>query len=100
MLNACYTAPIATALLAHVDGVVGMNGVIRDAAARNFSIGFYGGLGESQSIGAAFQQGCAAINLYGLADADQPRLHVRHGSAAGELILADVAPLHAPAGGR
>ena len=46
VLNACYSAPIATALLAHVDCVVGMTGAIQDNAAQNFAIGFYGGLGE------------------------------------------------------
>src|ERR1043165_31132 len=48
VLNACYTAPIAEALLAHVDCVVGMAGAIHDDAARSFAIGFYGGLGEHE----------------------------------------------------
>ena len=47
VLNACYTAPIADALLAHVDCVVGMTGSIHDDAARSFAIGFYGGLGST-----------------------------------------------------
>ena len=43
VLNACFTEPMARALLAHVDCVVGMSGAIHDDAARNFAIGFYGG---------------------------------------------------------
>jgi len=53
VLSACFTAPVAEALLAHVDCVAGMNGAIHDAAARSFAIGFYGGLGEHESIAAA-----------------------------------------------
>jgi hypothetical protein len=74
LLNACYSAPIAEALLTHVDCVVGMTGAIHDDAARSFAIGFYGGLGEHESVAAAFAQGRAAIHLDGLRDADQPQL--------------------------
>jgi hypothetical protein len=48
LLYAGYTAPIAEALLAHVDCAVGMSGVICDAA-RSFAIGFYGDLGEHEA---------------------------------------------------
>jgi len=92
VLNACFTAPIADALLAHVDCVVGMAGSIHDDAARSFAIGFYGGLGEHESIAAAFEQGRAAINLEGLRDAERPQLQVRDGFDAAQLILAAVAP--------
>jgi hypothetical protein len=70
VLNACYSDLQAEALRAHVDCVVGMSGSIVDDAARNFAIGFYGGLGERESIAAAFRQGCAAISLEGLRDSD------------------------------
>ena len=87
VLNACYSHAQATALLAHVDCVVGMRGSILDDAARNFSIGFYGGLGERESIAAAYRQGCAAISLEGLSDADRPQLKVRAGVDANRLVL-------------
>jgi hypothetical protein len=61
VLNACFTQPVAEALLAHVDCVVGMNGAIHDDAARSLAIGFYGGLGEKESVAAAVKQGVAAI---------------------------------------
>jgi hypothetical protein len=93
VLNACFTAPMAQALLVHADCVVGMSGAIHDDAARNFAIGFYGGLGERESIAAAFAQGTAAINLSGLPDADQPQLQVRDGFDASALILAAVEPV-------
>lgn len=88
VLNACYTATQADALLAHVDCVVGMSGAIRDDAARLFAIGFYGGLGERQPVAAAYQQGKAAISLGGLDDGDLPQLQIRAGADAARLVLA------------
>jgi len=79
VLDACYSATQAEALLAHVDCVVSTHGTIHDDAARSFAIGFYGGLGERESIAAAYRQGCAAISLEGLPDADRPQLAVRDG---------------------
>jgi hypothetical protein len=75
-------------LLPHVGCVVGMSGAIRDDAARSFAIGFYGGLGERESIAAAYKQGCAAISLAGLRDRDRPQLVVRAGVDASKLVLA------------
>jgi hypothetical protein len=87
VLNACYSDVQAEALRAHVDCIVGMSGSIIDDAARNFAIGFYGGLGERESIAAAFRQGCAAVSLEGLRDSDRPQLRVRDGVDASKLVL-------------
>jgi len=89
VLNACYSEAQAAALLAHVDCVVGMDGSILDDAARSFAIGFYGGLGERESVAAAYRQGCAAIGLDGLLDGDRPQLKVRDGVNADRLVLAE-----------
>jgi GTPase SAR1 family protein len=88
VLNACYSEAQAQALLPHVGCVVGMHGSILDAAARSFAIGFYGGLGEHESIDAAFKQGRAAISLNGLDHHDRPQLAVRADLDARKLILA------------
>jgi hypothetical protein len=88
ILNACYTEAQAQALLAHVDCVVGMSGAILDDAARAFAVGFYGGLGERESVEAACKQGRAAIQLAGLRDGDRPQLAVRRGVDASRLVLA------------
>ena len=88
VLNACYSEAQAGALLPHVECVVGMSGSIHDDAARCFAIGFYGGLGERESIGAAYKQGCAAISLEGLRDRDRPQLVVRSDVDASKLVLA------------
>jgi hypothetical protein len=100
VLNACYSAAQAEALLAHVDCVVGMSGAIRDDAARHFAVGFYGGLGERESVATACRQGKAAISLEGLRDSDLPQLQVRAGTDAERLVLAGDAPQRPPAAGR
>lgn len=88
VLNACYSEAQAEALLAHVDCVVGMGGSIRDDAARSFAVGFYGGLGERQSVAAAYKQGRAAISVEGLPDSEKPRLRVRTDIDAAQVVLA------------
>ncbi len=88
VLNACYSELQARSLVAHVDCVVGMSGAIGDDAARSFAIGFYGGLGERESVAAAYLQGRAAIGLEGLRDGELPQLKVRAGVDASRLVLA------------
>jgi hypothetical protein len=103
VLNACYSDVHADALLAHVDCVVGTGGPLGDDAARSFAVGFYGGLGERESVAAAYRQGCAAISLEAgsprttrdvlpdpeaRATDDRPRLKVRAGVDADKLVLA------------
>jgi WD40 repeat protein len=92
VLNACFTESVADVLLAHVDCVVGVRGSIHDDAARIFATGFYGALGEQESIAMAYEQGKAAMNLEGLRDADRPQLKVRGGFDSSQLILAAVEP--------
>ncbi|HEX8111810.1 MAG TPA: CHAT domain-containing protein, partial [Kofleriaceae bacterium] len=77
VLNACYSEFLADALLPHVGCVVGVAGTIGDASARQFSVGFYGGLGQRRSVEQAFAQGRAAVRLDGLQDHAQPQLRVR-----------------------
>lgn len=88
VLSACFTEQQAEALLSRVDCVVGTGGSIRDDAARSFAVGFYGGLGEQQSVEAAYRQGCAAIGLEGIPDGDKPQLRVRPNVDADKLVLA------------
>ena len=88
VLNACYSEVHAEALLEHIDCVVGIEGSIGDDAAQSFAIGFYGGLGEGESVVAAYRHGCVAISLEGLPDIDRPRLKVREGIDAEQMVLA------------
>jgi hypothetical protein len=89
VLNACYRDIHVEALLVHIDCVVAMGRSLRDDAARAFAAGFYGGLGERQSVAAAYMQGCAAISLTAPSDCERPRLAVRAGIDASEVVLAD-----------
>ena len=89
VLAACYSDTQAEALRAHVDCVVGMGGSISDEAVRSFAIGFYGGLGESEPVAAAYRQGRAAINLEGLTDGEKPQLKVRDGVDAARLVVTE-----------
>lgn len=61
ILNACYSAPQATAINKHIDYVIGMKKEINDRAAIEFSIGFYDALGAGRSKEDAFAFGRAAI---------------------------------------
>ena len=88
VLNACYSEVHAEALLSHVDCVVGMGGAIPDDSARSFAIGFYGGLGERESVLAAYKQGCAAISLDDLPGSNLPQLRLRGGFDAARCVLA------------
>ena len=89
VLNACYSDVQAEGLVAHVDYVVGMGGSIHDDAARSFAIGFYGGLGERESVAAAYKQGRAAISLEGARGGDRPRLYHRRDLDPETYILTD-----------
>lgn len=61
LLNACYAEVQADAIVQHINYVIGMRQEIRDDLAIAFSVGFYKGLGMGQSIEAAFESGCQAI---------------------------------------
>ena len=88
VLNGCFSDLQAEALLLHVDCVVGTRGTVEPAAAKAYAIGFFGGLGEHESVATAHKQGCAAISLEGLHDSDRPQLRIRRGVDASKLILA------------
>lgn len=94
VLNACYTAAMASQLCGAVDGVVGMAGAIADLAARVFAVSLYRALGYMCSVGNAVAQGVAALVAFGLPDARLPTCVTRPGLAPGDLVLlrADTRP--------
>jgi tetratricopeptide (TPR) repeat protein len=93
VLSACYSEPAAEALLAYVDCVVGMPGALDDDMARVFAAGFYGALGDHESVAVAYEHGNAAISLEGLQVTDRPQLKVRAGADAAQIVLAE-GPAH------
>lgn len=67
VLNACYSEVQAIAIHQHINYVIGMKDGIEDASAVKFSVGFYDALGGGESIESAYELGCNAIQLDGLA---------------------------------
>jgi hypothetical protein len=61
IVNACYSERLAQALSQYIDHVVGMRWQIGDEAAIQFSVDFYMGIFNGQSVPAAFERGLAAI---------------------------------------
>ncbi|MEK8017271.1 MAG: tetratricopeptide repeat protein [Candidatus Parabeggiatoa sp.] len=61
ILNACFTAVQASAIVKHIDYVIGMNQPIKDKAAIQFAIGFYDTIAAGKSIETAFKMGCYTI---------------------------------------
>ena len=66
VLNACYSAAQAEAIVKHIDYVVGMDDSIGDRAAIAFAVGFYQGCGAGESFDEAFRLGKIQIGLGGL----------------------------------
>jgi tetratricopeptide (TPR) repeat protein len=77
ILNACYSAVQASALVKHIPFVIGMNRPIGDRAAILFSTGFYQALGAGQSVETAFNLGRNNIELQGLDEQSKPVLKQR-----------------------
>ncbi len=83
VLNACYTEAQAAGLAEVIDCVVGIEDLITDEAARQFSTAFYRGLGYEKSIGDAFALGQVQIELAGLGEAAALHLLTRQKATYG-----------------
>lgn len=68
ILNACYSQVQAEAIVQYVPYVIGMNQAVGDKAAIEFAVGFYNALGAGESFEFAYQLGCVAIRLAGIAE--------------------------------
>ncbi len=79
VLNACFTQPLAEALVGVIDCAVGIDGAIGDEAARVFAASFYRALGFGESVRNAFDQGLAALMLQGIKEEDKLTLLSRTG---------------------
>lgn len=74
LLNACYSEVQAQAIAQHIDAVIGMNQAIGDRAAINFAVSFYKTLGAGREVEFAFNMGCNAMQLAGIAEDQTPVL--------------------------
>ncbi len=77
VLNACYSANQAKAIMPYVDYVVGMTTAVGDEAAITFAKEFYSILGETGNVEMAFDLAVNAINIDDLQDGDTPKLFPR-----------------------
>jgi hypothetical protein len=100
VVTACATEPLARLLLAHVDCAIGMDGPITDPAALAFTRGLYAAIGDGASIDRAFRAGCLAIQCAGLPGEDRPKLKVRDGVDASQIVLAAIPSEHKASGHR
>ncbi len=87
VLNACYSDVQAEAIAQHIPFVVGMNQAIGDAAAINFSVGFYQAVGAGEDFDFAHELGRVSIQMQGIAEHLTPVLYKN-----GELIWNPPAP--------
>jgi hypothetical protein len=87
VLNACYSRPQAKAIVEIIDCAVGMKRAIGDQAAIVFAASFYQALGFGRSVQDAFNLGCTALLLQGIAEENTPELLVKKGVDAATVFL-------------
>ena len=81
LLNACYSAVQAEAIVRHIDSVIGMSQEVGDRAAIDYAVSFYDALGAGRDLEFAHKWGCNALKLKrrrkvnGVSSADIPVLH-------------------------
>jgi hypothetical protein len=68
ILNSCFSQVQAEAIAQYIPYVIGMNQEIGDKAAIEFAVGFYDALGAGRSVEFAYELGCSAIRLAGIAE--------------------------------
>lgn len=88
VLNACWSASQAQAILEHVMCVIGMSRAIGDQAAIRFASGFYQAIGYGHTVKAAFELGCIEIDLASLNESDVPKLLVSNDSVSESIRFA------------
>lgn len=85
--NACFSEEQAKAVTKHVDAAIGMTDSIGDEAARVFASAFYSAVGFGKSVQEAFDQARSALLLEGIPEANTPRLFVKDGVIAKQIVL-------------
>ena len=85
--NACFSEEQAKAVTKHVDAAIGMTDSIGDEAARVFAAAFYSAVGFGKSVQESFAQARAALLLEGIPEENTPRLFVKEGVDANQIVL-------------
>jgi hypothetical protein len=88
LLNACYSAAQARAIVKVIDCAVGMSRAIQDDHAIAFAAEFYQALAYGRSVQDGFDLGVSRLVSEGVADAKQlVKLHKRRGVKPADLYL-------------
>jgi len=87
VLNACFSAHQAEAIVGEIDCVIGMSGEIKDSAAISFAAALYQGLAYGRSVKTAFDLARNHLALQGLPDQDLPVLICRPGVDPAKVFL-------------
>lgn len=61
IVNACHSAKLAETVTHYIDHAIGMRWAIGDAAAIQFSVGFYQAMFAGRSVPEAFERGCTMV---------------------------------------
>ncbi|MEL7354666.1 MAG: NB-ARC domain-containing protein [Cyanobacteria bacterium J06650_10] len=83
LLNACYSQVQAEAISQHIQYVIGIDDVLNDRAAIDFSTGFYDALGAGKSIEFAYKLGCSNLQLSGFSGHSVPILRQKKSNDKG-----------------
>lgn len=89
VFNACYSDEEANKVLRNVDAVIGMTGSISDCAAITFAAQLYSSIGFGHDLATAFNQAIAAIAVASKDEVSIPKLRVREGVSAQDIIFID-----------
>lgn len=87
VFNACYSDEEADMILHHVDATIGMTDSISDVAAKAFAAQLYSSIGFGLDLQTAFNQARAAIVFVSPEEIDTPRLRVREGLDAENMVF-------------
>jgi hypothetical protein len=94
VLNACYSATQAKAIVKEIDCAVGMSDPIDDDHAIAFAAEFYQALAFGRSVQEAFDLGVVRLHGEGVAVAERlVKLHKRRGVKPAEIVLVGDTPL-------
>jgi hypothetical protein len=88
VLNACNSTGARKALLSTAKAVIVMEDTVTDTAAVAFATQFYGAIASGQSLQAAFDQACVAVEFVSFNEAGTPSLVTASGVNAKKLFLA------------
>ena len=87
VFNACFSEKQAESVVEYVDSAIGMSDTINDEAACFFAAQLYSSIGFGNSLSVSFKQAIAQLMLEGIREENIPKLYLRSGVQAEDVIL-------------